>query len=307
MENKAGKFGFSTGTCAFASSRLCVIEDRLELMPAKRMTFSFEEGEPITAVEHFLAEIKKFAGKHLFRIYFRGHGEPMNALVPSIGRKHYYVGKSMLFDRNRERELLARFRRYAYEHFQRLPTEWETLFLARHHGLPTRLLDWTANPLVALYFAAFYDNDEVVYRETEAKNFSTVKLNLNGTVWAIERRAETRHDLNVLTERRSPLQIPGIKLVYPFNPSPRMSAQSGMFTLLGDPWTDMAKAADETFPTNTLDISRLTRWSVTARNKLQIIIDLERLAVNSRTLFPDLDGLAKGLYQTEIIREITKG
>jgi len=275
-------------------------------MAAKRVSFSFEEGKPITGVEHFLSELKRFAGRHLFRMYFRGHGEPINALVPSIGRKQYYIGKSILFDRHKERELLSRFRRHAYEHFQRLPTEWETLFLARHHGLPTRLLDWTANPLVALYFAAFYENDEVVYRERNAANFSTVKLNLDGTVWAIERAADTRYDLDVLTERRSPLDVPGIKLVYPFNPSVRMTAQSGMFTLHGDPRADMVKLSGKTFPVDSLDISRLKRWSVPAKNKLEIIIDLERLAVNSRTLFPDLDGLAKGLYQTEIIREITK-
>ena len=269
----------------------------------RKASFTFEEGKPIGSVEHFLSEIKQFAGKHVFRLYFRGHGEPVNALAPSIGRPQYFVGKSLVFDRERERSLLSHFRRHAYEHFQRVPTEWETLFLARHHGLPTRLLDWTANPLVALYFSAFYDNDEVVYREDQGRRFSTVKLNLDGTVWAIEQRPGNRHLLDVLSETRGPLEISGIKLVNPFNPSARMTAQAGMFTLHGNPWTDMVTAAGRPFPEPDLDIMRLKRWIVPARNKMQIILDLERLAINRRTLFPDIDGLAAGLIQTEIIRQ----
>jgi hypothetical protein len=156
---------------------------------------------------------------------------------------------------------------------------------------------------VALYFSAFYDNDEIVYREDRGKKFSTVKLNLDGTVWAIERRADNGQDLDVLTDKRSPLAIRGIKLVYPFNPSARMAAQSGMFTLHGDPWTDLVQVAGKPFAASDLDIARVKRWNVPAKNKTQIILDLERLAMNSRTLFPDLDGLAKGLCQTEIIRQ----
>jgi hypothetical protein len=52
-----------------------------------------------------------------------------------------------------------------------------------------------------------------------------------------------------------------------------------------------------------IDISRLIRWKVASQDKTAIILQLERLAINSRTLFPDLEGLAKGLWQTEIIRE----
>lgn len=51
-----------------------------------------------------------------------------------------------------------------------------------------------------------------------------------------------------------------------------------------------------------LDIERLFRWTVPSSNKARIVLDLERLAINSRTLFPDLDGLARGLWQTEVIR-----
>jgi hypothetical protein len=266
----------------------------------KTARFTFEEGEPLRSVEHFLGEIKRVAGKGDFRLYFRGHGKAIDALTPSIGRRHYYLGQAIEFDEAAERNLLTQFRRHTYAHFGRVASEWEALFLARHYGLPTRLLDWTANPLVALYFAAFYENDELV--ETHPEKRGMAKLNLDGTVWAIQRGA-TIHELDVFGEKRSPLRIPGIKLVYPFNPTPRITAQSGMFTLHGDPRTDLMKCAGHGYPARDLDVVKLIQWKVKSRHKTGIVLELERLAINSRTLFPDLEGLARGLWQTEVIRK----
>ena len=268
-------------------------------------TFQFSDGRTIESVEQFLSEIRAFAGANNFDCYFRGEPKLSETLQPSIGRRHYYAGKSITFTAEQERRMLHRFRRHAYSHFQRVPTEWETLFLARHHGLPTRLLDWTSNPLVALYFAAFHENEEVTYQSRQARG-ATVKLNLDGTVWAIRRQARDEHDLDVFDERVSPLDVRGIKLVYPFYPTPRMTAQSGMFTLHGDPWADVIKCAGKRYRLSELDIADLRRWTVTSRCKSEVILDLERMAVNSRTLFPDLEGLAKGLWQTEIIRQRRK-
>lgn len=261
--------------------------------------FSFAEGPAIKSVGHFLEELRTLRGTGEDRVYFRGHGSPIPVLVPSIGRPHHYLGRSVCFDAEIERRLLKQFRRHAYEHFGRLPSEWETLFLARHHGLPTRLLDWTTNPLVALYFAAFYESDDLVAAESDRPGGKT-KLGLDGTIWAIQRR-EGIEALDVFTDRRSPLGVPGIRLIYPFNPTPRMTAQSGIFTLHGDPWTDTVEIAPR-YPAGDRDVARLVRWPVRSQDKMSIILELERLAINSRTLFPDLEGLAKGLWQSEIIR-----
>lgn len=265
-----------------------------------RVRFTFEEDGAIRSVEEFLSKIKALAGPGEFKLYFRGHGAPVEALVPSIGRKHYYLGRSISFDAATERKLLRSFRRHAYEHFGRIANEWETLFLARHHGLPTRLLDWTSNPLVALYFAAFYENQELA-RAPEKEGGSTLKLDLDSTLWAIQARDDLE-ELDVFAERRSPLAIAGVKVVFPFHPTPRLTAQSGVFTLHGDPWTDMVSAAGVWHPARDLDICKLIKWRVKSADKTGIVLDLERLAINSRTLFPDLEGLARGLWETEVIR-----
>jgi len=144
---------------------------------------------------------------------------------------HEYGRKKKTLSSDDERYLLHRFRRRAYPHLGRVVTAGEALFLARHYKLPTRLLDWTANALCALYFAC------VGNLEKPAK------------VWAMHRPPDGGNDIDpfefALWDEKAVFKFLGppspnyLKIIYPFYNSPRLVAQDGAFTIHSDPWTSV--------------------------------------------------------------------
>lgn len=173
----------------------------------------------ITTVADFVfqvAEIKKkqVADGNKSDLLFRG--QPCDRpLLPKLGRIKP-KGKLPKI----ERLLLRKFERASLPFREFEPkNDWDLLALAQHHGLPTRLLDWTSSALAALWFAV---------RNAPQKKESGKGLE-NGVVWVL---CAVVADFRLNTRNSGPFYNGSRTRIFrPKAISPRIVAQSGVFTV----------------------------------------------------------------------------
>lgn len=153
---------------------------------------------------------------------FRGHSIDSYRLIPSVGRiDHVSSNRDKA-----ERSLLSIFRRAAVQYLDRLPTsDWEWLAIAQHHQLPTRLLDWSFNPSVALYFAV------------------TGGEGLDGSLYALHAPLKVGDSK---MKSVSPLDISHPVKFFSDIVTPRLAAQEGLFTI----HARIEEPLDEQLPAN---------------------------------------------------------
>jgi hypothetical protein len=189
---------------------------------------------------------------------YRGVSKFEYQLIPRIGRDWRFSAGLLAVI---EQAMLAHFKVVATPYADPRPTsDWEWLALGQHYGLPTRLLDWTRNPLVALYFACggSSDADGVVYF---ARRFPEVET----------------HDV------RDPFSVKGVMAWSAPHSNDRLSAQDGLFTVSED-------------PTRPVDVGIEVRAKIAASGKEGIAGLLDRFGVHERRLFPGLESAARDTH-----------
>lgn len=197
--------------------------------------------------------------------------------------------------RKLELALLRNFRKYAASEGTKADSIWDWLALGQHRGLPTRLLDWTYSPLVALHFATEaledFDRDGAVW----CVNFVEANKRLPSRL----RRIMTREGSETLTvdmlavfrELRdfdALARTPFLVFLEPPAIDRRILNQLALFSLMSSPTAEMDLWL-ERHP----DLSR--RVIIPAALKWEIRDKLDQANVNERILFPDLDGLSRWL------------
>jgi hypothetical protein len=192
-----------------------------------------------------------------------------------------------------EEHILRNFIRYSRPYFSQPPVnEWEVLVAAQHHGLPTRLLDWTYSPLVAAHFAtvdAGRESARVVWR---------LDWKCVHRFFRLPELALLIQDLEGILGGDRPMTpsalfnaSAGAKqfacMLEPPTLNPRIAAQSATFTLC----SDKRQSFDAFLEKHGLG-SALTKFIIPAKETARFRDQLDLVSVDERRLFPDLDGVA---------------
>ena len=174
-----------------------------------------------------------------------------------------------------EKLILADFDRQSLP-FREFDTsdQWDLIALAQHHGLPTRLLDWTYSALAALWFC--------VKRSPKKDKKGALQ---DGVVWFLKTSPD---DFIEFPTTETPFSNKKTRIFRPRVVARRILAQSGVFTC----HKRMADGRFIPLNKNKAYSKRCIKVSIPASTFVDIRQQLEACGVNRLTLFPDLDGLA---------------
>lgn len=199
--------------------------------------------------------------------------------------------------RELEVHLLRNFKKYARQDAVQEDNEWNWLAVAQHHGLPSRLLDWTYSPYVALHFAtanlSLYNHDAVIWCVDFVRAHEHLPAKLKRTLSdesanaltaeMLERAAGTLRDLEKLSPENFAV------FFEPPSLDERIVNQFALFSFMSSPVArlDHWLAAQDESLVRRIIIPKEMKWEV--RDKL------DQANVTERVLFPGLDGLSRWL------------
>lgn len=247
----------------------------------------------ITSVAEFLFQIRRLKEQmdDKGEIVFRGEYCLGRCLKPSIGRPNN--GSETLRHEKvleLERQVFLEFKRQYYPYTDLRPqTDMDILFLAQHYGLKTRLLDWSYNPLVALYFACEKNIEDNSEKETnkKEKNEGAEKLPngrvyyhiLTGNMFDSQSNPKMPNTLDEIQKKNRDF------FVVPDYMDIRYRNQKALFLFCANPEKNIEK----------IERGKLRSFIIEESSKKKILEELALLGYSPEFIYPTLEKLCEGI------------
>lgn len=207
-------------------------------------------------------------------VWFRGHGNTEWKLIPFIARSGQPYS---------EMNLIKRFKQNAMMLVSPRPTESiEWLFIMRHHGVPTRLLDWSESPLIGAYFAVYEEpeNDGVLWALLPKE--LNKQANIDDIPSFEEDEVLRSYDPDFFIRETTSRLLP-LAVIAPRN-NTRMQAQLSVFTINHRDNTPIEEIGNK---------KHIWRYIVPKEYKAIVSRELELIGVGRFQLFPELQSIGE--------------
>ncbi|MCW4029452.1 MAG: FRG domain-containing protein [Candidatus Bathyarchaeota archaeon] len=249
----------------------------------------YKQNRKVTSIAQIIDKLSEDLENQGKIVWYRGQSDKKWSLTPSIYRNNVKQDLS-------EMHLLKHFKQDAISLFNRnnnnmQPHEW--LFIMRHYGVPTRLLDWTESALVATHFAT--EQEEVdgslwmlfpkKLNQQDGRHFSNVETSLP----SFEEDTEVMRDYEPreALEKQRKLDINPIAFICPRN-IPRMRAQRSVYTIHHIKSTPIEEIGDK---------SHVWRYIIPKESKAKIRRELAILGFSDFQIFPEAKFIGQKLQK----------
>lgn len=271
----------------------------------------------IKNVETFLSRLEEIEYKSGRFYFFRGHSDYEWGLIPAIYRETGWIQN----EDNMFKEIVL----HCPDEFKDCKTTFEYLVKMQHYNMPTRMLDITQNPLIALYFACLNsksdetDGEVIIFEVPKGE----VKYFDSDTVSVISNLSRRPSDLRIRLYYKLPVKdfneeediqlllheirqekpyfkseiiashLNSIKFVKPKLDNPRIIKQDGLFILFG---MNMAKTNCAEFPEKYI-YQDSERFIIDSNSKKSILDQLAKFGISNRKLFPEMPSVANDIRE----------